>query len=78
MTPETIEAVLKMRPFRPFVLHTRGGWEYPVGDPDLVRISARTLTLLAAGPGNTTSRIADIDIASVTSLTFDASTTETP
>jgi hypothetical protein len=78
MTPETIESVLKMRPFRPFVLHIQGGWEYPVGDPDLVRISATTLTLLAAGPGNTTSRVADIDIASVTSLTLDASTTETP
>jgi hypothetical protein len=78
MTSETIQSALKMQPFRRFVLHTRGGWEYPVGDPDLVRISATTLTLLAAGPGNTTSRVADIAIASVTSLTLDAPTTEAP
>jgi hypothetical protein len=78
MAPEAIQSVLKMRPFRPFTIHTRGGWEYQVTDPDLVRISPTTLTLLAAGPGNTTSRVADIDTASVTSLTLDARTTETP
>jgi hypothetical protein len=77
MTPETIQSVLKMRPFRAFQVHTSGGGVYPVGDPDLVRISATTLTLLAAGPGNTTSRVADIDIAHVSSLTLDVSP-ETP
>jgi hypothetical protein len=78
MTPEAIQSVLQMKPFRPFQIHSGSGRVYPVCDPDLVRISATTLTLLAAGPGNTTSRVADIDIASVTSLTLDASTTETP
>jgi hypothetical protein len=78
MTPEPIRSVLKMRPFHPFQIHTMGGGVYPVGDPDLVRVSATTMTPLAAGPDNTTSRVADIDLASVTSLTLDAPTTEAP
>jgi hypothetical protein len=77
MTPEAIKSVLQMKPFRPFVIHGGSGWVYPVGDPDLVRISGTTLTLFAAGPGNTTSRVADIDIPSVTSLTLDASPKKT-
>jgi hypothetical protein len=78
MIPETIQSALQNKPFRPFTLHTMGGCEYQVSDPELARISATTLTLLAAGPGNTTSRVADIDIASVTSLTYGAPTSETP
>jgi hypothetical protein len=66
-----------MKPFRPFQIHSESGREYPVCDPDLVRISATTLTLFAAGPGNMTSRVADIYIASVISLDLDAPT-ETP
>jgi hypothetical protein len=78
MPPETIRSVLKMQPFRPFTIHTWGGREYPVADPDLVRLTPTTLTLLASGPGTGKSRVADIDLASVTSLTIDASTRETP
>jgi hypothetical protein len=78
MTPDAIRSVLQMKPFRPFVIHGGSGRVYPVGDPDLVRISATTLTLLAAGPGNTTSRVADIDISSIIGLDLDAPTTETP
>jgi hypothetical protein len=29
MTPETIQSVLKMRPFRAFQIHTSGGGVYP-------------------------------------------------
>jgi hypothetical protein len=78
MTPEAIQSVLQMKPFRPFAIHSQSGRVYPVNDPALVQVSATTLTLLAAGPGSTTSRVADIDIASVSSLTLDAPTTETP
>jgi hypothetical protein len=78
MPPETIQALLTRKPFGPFSVHTWGGRGHRVTDPDLVRISPTTLTLLAAGPGTGTSRVADIDIASVTSLTLDAPTTEAP
>jgi hypothetical protein len=78
MTPETIRSALQTKPFRPFVLFTRGGWEYPVNHPDLARISGTTLTIMDAGPDNTTSWVADIDIPSVTSLKLSAPTREMP
>jgi hypothetical protein len=78
MTPETIQSALQMKPFRPFLLRVRGGWEYPVVDPDLVQISATTLTILESGPDNTTSLVAEVDIDAITSLTLAAPTTETP
>jgi hypothetical protein len=78
MPPETIQALLARKPFGPFTVHTQGRREHRVTDPALVRITPTTLTLLAAGPGTGTSMVAVIDLASVTSLTLDAPTTETP
>ncbi len=77
MTTDIIRAALTSKPFRPFTIHTRSGREYQIGDPDLAQVSDTTLTLMAAGPNNTTSRVADIDLNHVISLTLDAST-ETP
>ena len=78
MTSEAIQSVLLMKPFRPFAIHVRSGSVYRVTDPDLVRVSTTTLTLLEAVPGTTTSPLADIDIAAVTALTLDVPGTETP
>jgi hypothetical protein len=72
MSPATIQSALEMSPFRTFHIHTRGGLKYLIGDPDLVQVSDTTLTLLAAGPGNTTSWVAVIDLAHVVSLGLNA------
>jgi hypothetical protein len=76
MTPETLQSALQNQPFRQLTLRTMGGGKYQVSDPALARISGTTLTFLAAGPGKTTSWVADADIPSVTSLSF--ATPETP
>ena len=79
MTSVAFQSFIRMNPFRAFQLHTKSGAVYRVGDPELIQVTAGTVTLLARVQGTgQSSPVAVIDLTSVTSLDFATPTPETP
>ena len=52
MTAEQFRSVLKVKPFKPFAVHTASGESYPVSHPEAVWQSPDgTTVIIATGPG---------------------------
>lgn len=68
MTTEQFRSALRMKPFKPFAIHTANGESYEVSHPEAVWQSPDGLTVIVAtGPGGA---CAMMDVGQVTEVTF--------
>lgn len=70
MTPEQFRSALKIKPFKPFAVHTASGESYAVSHPEAVWQSPDGATVIVAtGPGGA---CALMGVEHVTEVTFAA------